>query len=349
MHFNKTPLMHACANKDALMAIELIDKEKSNADYLEQQDDQNNTALIYACMNKLENVAINLLITGHAKPTHVNSAKETAFIIGCKYDLHQVMTLLIARKEVDFNMIDQYGQTPLLYALNSKYGCNDKIEEQCLLTLIEVSYNTFTKYDFNHNTVLMAALLKSCPRYANKVVEIAIKHKVSVDPSHINIRGYTAFLYTCNFRPKDTYIIEYLLQTNKSLPYKGDNRQISALMYALWHHVDDKIIIKLIGKYSKQNLLRVDYQGKNVLMYACNYGSFKIVKILLDLNIFSLDYQDIFEKTALMYALEGRKEEIALMLLETDKACPEYICFGHTALTQAAYYGLTKVVNIIIK
>jgi len=88
----ETALIYACKNKLSHIAIELIKIKYSNPG---QIDEYNNTALIYACQNQLSDVALELIKTNNSNPKHENNVKETAFTLACKKKLLDVVLELI--------------------------------------------------------------------------------------------------------------------------------------------------------------------------------------------------------------------------------------------------------------
>lgn len=53
-----------------------------------------NTALMWACYNKMEGVALKLIETGHSKPEQVNRRGNTALIWACQNNMEQVIPIL---------------------------------------------------------------------------------------------------------------------------------------------------------------------------------------------------------------------------------------------------------------
>src|SRR3990167_7573618 len=84
---NNLALIWACRNKMIEVALELI---KTGHAKPEQVDHYNNTALIWACQNKMKEVALELIKTGHAKPEQVNNWSYTALIWACQNKMKEV-------------------------------------------------------------------------------------------------------------------------------------------------------------------------------------------------------------------------------------------------------------------
>ena len=53
------------------------------------------TALIWACQNKMIEVALELIKTGHAKPEQVDKDGHTALILTCSHGMTKVALELI--------------------------------------------------------------------------------------------------------------------------------------------------------------------------------------------------------------------------------------------------------------
>ena len=60
-------LIKACESNDTIKALGLIMNNSTNLDIV---DAKRRTALSWACQNKMKEVALELIKTGHAKPEH---------------------------------------------------------------------------------------------------------------------------------------------------------------------------------------------------------------------------------------------------------------------------------------
>ena len=76
----ETPLQWACHNKMETVAAELISTGKSNPGHV--QFINGNTALILACCNGMDDIAMKLIETGESKPWHMNRNCQVASFYG---------------------------------------------------------------------------------------------------------------------------------------------------------------------------------------------------------------------------------------------------------------------------
>jgi len=77
------------------------------------------TALIYACRNKMKEVALELIKTGHANPEQVNKDGQTALILACQNQMTEVALELIKTGYANPEQVD-YGNTALILACKNK-------------------------------------------------------------------------------------------------------------------------------------------------------------------------------------------------------------------------------------
>ena len=79
--FNKN-IFDACKNNCGELVLELL--KNKNYKLINFIDEENNTCLIYACINKLEKVSLKLIDICLSRPEHKNNNNETALFIACK-------------------------------------------------------------------------------------------------------------------------------------------------------------------------------------------------------------------------------------------------------------------------
>ena len=74
------------------------------------------TALIWACCNKMETVALKILERQDINVNHVNKCEDTALIFVCKNEMETVALKLLEREDINFNQVNKDGKTALNYA-----------------------------------------------------------------------------------------------------------------------------------------------------------------------------------------------------------------------------------------
>jgi len=87
--YGKTALIWACQNKMTEVALELIKTGHAN---FEQVDKNSNTALILACRNAMKEVALELINTGKSNPYQYDKDGKTAFLWACEKGMKEVVS-----------------------------------------------------------------------------------------------------------------------------------------------------------------------------------------------------------------------------------------------------------------
>ena len=80
-----TSLLKYCRLKNSTEALKFINDEPSYISY------DGKTALILACINELNDVAIELLKTEESIPNHVDDNNSTALNYACENEMHDVI------------------------------------------------------------------------------------------------------------------------------------------------------------------------------------------------------------------------------------------------------------------
>ena len=125
-----TALMFACKNKMPDVALALIATGECNPGAVNQYGI---TALIYACNNKMPEVALALIATEKSNPGGSN-AGLTALMFACYRDMSDVAIALIDTGECNPGATNKDGNTAIVYA--SKNNMSDVYS---LLTLIKTN------------------------------------------------------------------------------------------------------------------------------------------------------------------------------------------------------------------
>ena len=108
------------------VATKLIETGMANAGHVSEHD---NTALIFACSNKMDKVATALIETGMANADHVDKTGFTALWYAYESGMHQVAKELVlnnvydpklANKIQGIKAIEQWCLSPVLGIVESK-------------------------------------------------------------------------------------------------------------------------------------------------------------------------------------------------------------------------------------
>ena len=121
--YGKTALIYACKNKMKEVALKLIQTGHAKPEQVYNDDC---TVLICACQNKMEEVALELIKTGYAKPEQVVSNGCTALIWACQKGMTKVALELIQTGHAKPEQVDNLGYTALILA------CSNKMKEVVL-------------------------------------------------------------------------------------------------------------------------------------------------------------------------------------------------------------------------
>lgn len=106
--YNETALIFACKNKMNNVALALIKTGKSNPSYI---NIYNKTALIIACENKMNDIALELIKTGESNPSYVNRNKCTALTFACKNNMNNIALELIKLENPFYSYTEEYNNS----------------------------------------------------------------------------------------------------------------------------------------------------------------------------------------------------------------------------------------------
>jgi len=178
--FGSTALMIACQNKMQNVAIALINTGQSKP---EQVDRYRYTALIYACRNKMQDVAIALINTGQSKPEHADRSKYTALIYACMNKLSDVAIALINTGQSNPQKVCDDGNTALIYA------CSNKMTDVAIALI-----NTGQSNPDHDGSGGDTALIIAC-EYQLTDVAISLINTAGVDVTRKNRRNQDALYF----------------------------------------------------------------------------------------------------------------------------------------------------------
>ncbi len=329
---DQTPLMYACANKMSEVAIKLIESGKSFPEYI---DNDGNTALIYTTQNKMSEVALKLIETGKSVPEQANHIDVTALIYACDNIMSEVAIKLIETGKSNPDHISEDGKTALIVS------CENRMSEVAL-KLIETGKSVPEQIDESGITALMYAC-------ANKMNEVAIKliETGKSVPEQIHESGDIALTIACKNRMSEVAL--KLIETEKSVPEQIDENGDTALTIAC-KNIMSEVALKLIetGKSVPEQINR---EKNTALIIACLN---KMSEVALKLIETGKSVPEQFNQqgfTALIIACLNKMSEVALKLIETGKSVPEYIFdrYKTTALMYACANNMSEVALKLIE
>jgi ankyrin repeat protein len=192
-----TTLLTLCKNKDSAAALELLNSSCYSESDIYQVDEAYFTPLIWACLNKMSEVALELLIKckDKCKLDQVTDRGDTALIWACCNKMSDVvLELLKYPDKCKLDHVDNEGNTSLIYI------CFNKMSEVALELL---KYSDKCKLD--HVTHLGdTALIIAC---RNKMSEVALellnKCPDTCKLNHTNNYGETALNLAYKYNLQD--------------------------------------------------------------------------------------------------------------------------------------------------
>ena len=152
-------------------------------------------------------------------------------------------------------------------------------------------------------------------------------------------------LSTLNINQEE--FIAWMKSTPEFINFKARNGSTPLILACKFKHEDIINYILNLDIPPGYVDLQDDY-GNTALMFACEFGDFRTVKILREKNAsFYLKYKDGY--TALTLACKFKHEDIINYILDLDDILPEYVNLytndGNTALILACWIGDVSIVK----
>lgn len=194
-----TALMLACYNGLEQVALKLIETGKSKP---EQVDYDGNTALILAFYTGLEQVALKLIETGKSKPEQANVDGTTALMLACYNRLENLALKLIETGQFNPEQVNVDGTTALILACKNGF-------ENIALKLIETGESNAEYVDIDGNTALMYATSNNLINVVNAINAIFLVN--------INEEGFN------NITQETKIIQEHLNENHNNIVFKIKN------------------------------------------------------------------------------------------------------------------------------
>ncbi|MCB1157831.1 MAG: ankyrin repeat domain-containing protein [Leptospiraceae bacterium] len=361
-----TILMRAASVSDNGKIVKfLLDAgaEKEERNY----SDRENTALLYALLNKADASAIELIKRG-AFYFRSNRAGMTPLQAAILYSGDEVIDLLI-EKGVDINYLSLYGSplhvavkrgsknlvkrllekeanpdrrdsegfTPLMLA--AKLGKEEILQLLLSKGASRERLNPFTG---------MSALHYACLNGHEKTVALLIEKGSSVNRqvpgNHSKYSGYTPLHFASISGNVKT--VQHLLNSGV-LPFEEDAEGNTALHIAASGH--DPVILKLLLKRfsSFQRYPSPENKHKQTPLMFASENSLSFVRLLLDYGA-SIREEDEQGRTALFYALESNKEDIAKYLVLKGSEIQVEDIYRNTPLLIAVKHSNFEIARLLI-
>ena len=175
--FRNRLLISVCERSLEEFALTILHSVTDGFDYIDKMT--GNNALIMACKNRLDDVALELITTKRSDLDRVNNDGETALTWACSNEMFEVANSLIDSGRANPSQVDRDGNTALILA------CSRKMEPVALRLVKtgEAKIEHVNKQGDN-------ALLIAC-RHGLESVAIELIRTKKFGPSHANNEGET--------------------------------------------------------------------------------------------------------------------------------------------------------------
>jgi ankyrin repeat protein len=297
---------------EVLHTIELDEDDEP----MEDSEESTITALQAAIITGLDEVAIELIETGHANIGFQNLQGKTALMYALSHENLQIAKKLIETGESNPGAKSLSGDTALMIA------CQAENNEEIISALIK----TGQAEPGAENKHGLTALLICCALENYTNIKLLIETGQS-NPDAIDLNDDTALHSLCRMiskksNPKLFDIISSLIKTGKSNPgvinIKGDTALLALCSKAEAINLD-KIILELIA--TGQSIPGfIDKEGFTPLIMCCKRKRYAVAKALIETGESNAFIRSKDEKTALDYLKpKGPPELIALLESEMAK------------------------------
>ena len=279
---------------------------------------------------------------------HINVMDEcdkmTPLHLSIRYNCDTLAKFLLDRNDCKFDLVDDHGFTPLMYACHRLFK-----NEYAALELIKSGCANPGYVDEANNTALMTAV--SCTNIP-KVV-LALLKSGCANYNQQNINGHTAFdlfmLYAKDLRDPDTTEIALtFIKQGYVDPYWEDDHGTTFLFRAYNARATD--LVTAILDMDDCNINHRGNMGMTIFDNACLNHDHKLANKVLSRDDFDLTSVDEFGYNSLMRACENRMSSIAIKIIKTGKVYLQHIAEdSYTALLLACLYGASNVAIELIK
>ncbi|XP_067653215.1 serine/threonine-protein phosphatase 6 regulatory ankyrin repeat subunit B-like [Haliotis asinina] len=411
-----TPVLLA-ARQSTFSVFELLLEGGAN---LSVVDSDGNSILHFACMGedeeivehilKLHVVDINcrgskgmtpLLLAARQNEhhqTHNRASVNTSLIDACRIgDLHQVKYLL-SHDPANVNSRGQAGRTPAMIAAvaGNRALLELLVEKGANLTLLDDEDNNIlhvacmegnlgiVKYIHSLNIIDIESrggdgttALMSAALFGKKDV-FCFLIKIGADISKEDDHGENILHASC--RGGNVGIVKYVLKHNVLYINSTDDKGIAPLLLAAGY--GHKVVFHFLIERGADTFT-MDSTNRNILHWACQGGSVKIVKYIITQNIVDINGSDGNNMTPLLLAayhgnidvlglliekgantlavnqrsrdslhlscIGGHVDTVKYVLSQTSVDINSKDCENMTPVLLAAYYGKREVFDILVK
>lgn len=295
-NFGKTALYWACLNNLSDIALLLIPYMSYSA--IEQPDEYENTALILACKNNMCDVAIQLIYIMSDEIINLND--KPALYWAYKHKMNDIIPIL---EDKMINYLELYDNG--LY-----YACKNGFEE-IALKLINNKENCecIFKIEKKHNAYYYA-----CKNHMHQIIKI-FKEKIQIYCENVQNK----LIFACKYNLM--YLVDQIIADPLFDSY--DETDIyykkNALMFACSNKLNN-IATKIISKMSNNGINQIDIFGNTALIYSCSRNLNDIALQLINLTSYNLvEHKNNAGLSAKNYAILNYMPEVVSTLLLYNK------------------------------
>jgi ankyrin repeat protein len=319
----RTPLSWAAGNGHE-EAVELLLEKRAD---LESKDQYDRTPLSWAARNEHKMVVELLLEKGAYLQSKGRNYDNVQLLIAAQYG-HEVVVKLLLEKGADLKSKDQYGQTPLYWAV-------EKGHEAVVELLLEKGADLESK-DQDRRT----PLLRAAQNGGKALVKLLLEK--GADLESYDQYGQTPLLLAAEKGHKA--VVELLLEKGADLESNDRFRRTSLSWAAGNGH---EVVVELLLEKGA-DLESKDEDGRTPLLLAAKDGYEVVVKLLLKKGA-NLELNDQVGQTSLLWAAENGYEVVVKLLLEKGADLESKDQYGQTPLLLAAEKGHKAVVELLLE
>ncbi|VDI63692.1 Hypothetical predicted protein [Mytilus galloprovincialis] len=323
-NYGRTPLMTICSHKsndnidNIIDIIDLLMNYSHDPKLIDQKDKSEKTSLMYACKYGYIKIVKHLL--------HKNADINTRDIQGCTllfvicnkpnpcYELVEYLFKEYRSHIIpDITIGNNSGVTPLMTLCSCRsYDYVDNVKKIINL-LIKHSHaaDCINQKDKSGKTCLMHA----CEHGHREIVDHLLQKNAEINA--VDKNGHTALFSLCKTRNLRFDVVESLFKAKRlgNIPdiRIGNSYGRSPLMTLCTRGINDNVnmVIKIIELLIKQSpdlefINQVDNSGQTSLMYACEYGHYKVVETLMQNKNLTINTRDKNGCTALFLTCSKR-------------------------------------------
>jgi ankyrin repeat protein len=228
--------------------------------------------------------------------THILSPR---LVLACKQNNLDTVMHLLRNKYIDYNQIDEDGNTSLMYAIENR--------------LVEVAMILLKKPDIDYTRVCengYTALLSAC---AKNMPQIALElDRPNIDHNQVNQFEDSALIWAC---VKEMQDIAMILINKPDINYNQVNKRGSSALFWACQNKMNSIALALLEKPDiKYNQVS---EGKyTILMAACANNMTDVALKLLDKPDINYDAIDNKKVTALSLAIKNNMFDVVNVINE---------------------------------